>query len=47
MAGVAIDIGGHSIKSISVKAGKHGVQVLGFSAVPTDCPLYTSDDSDE
>ncbi len=36
MAGVAIDIGGHSIKSISVKAGKHGVQVTGFSAVPAE-----------
>ena len=36
MAGVAIDIGGHSIKSISVKVGKHGVQVTGFAAVPTE-----------
>ena len=36
MAGVAIDIGGHSIKSISVKATKHGIKVIGFAAVPVD-----------
>lgn len=36
MAGVAIDIGGHSIKSISVKASKHGIKVTGFAAVPVD-----------
>ncbi len=36
MAGVAIDIGGHSIKAIAVKVGKHGVQVTGFAAVPTE-----------
>lgn len=36
MAGksTAIDIGSHSAKALSVKVGKHGVQVTGFSAVP-------------
>lgn len=36
MAGVAIDIGSHSIKSVRVKVGKQGVKVTGFQAVPAD-----------
>ena len=36
MAGVAIDIGGHSIKSIALKATRHGVKVTGFCATPPD-----------
>lgn len=38
MAGkaVAIDLGSHSVKAIAVKAGKHGLQITRFAAVPAE-----------
>ena len=39
----AVDIGNHSTKVLSVKVGKHGVQVAAFTAVPADEGVSAAD----
>ncbi|MGE3171076.1 MAG: pilus assembly protein PilM [Planctomycetota bacterium] len=34
--GIAVDLGSHSLKALSVRLGKHGVKVTGFAATPAD-----------